>query len=243
MLRWTLTVIWIYCLYLSFPAGAIICHSELSTDSSVSAGLTEMLATKTQFKLIPISIISEPRTRHLPKVGDLESRPWLWLSCWSREWKAAMWLATNRTQGLKLVYFAKGPKWHVDPQIHCVHWNPSLGVGVASSQQCCSSPVYLSGVPPWCKSPMFPIIAFDVWVILNHILFLQTTSLCESVFLSGPCQSRVTVTLIWSILSPLLNSLYIRIVPIRWMALNSNIYIFQWPVTTWFFFLKKKVLV
>ena len=30
------------------------------------------------------------------------------------------------------------------------------------------------------------------------------------------------------ILSPLLNSLYLRIIPMKWMALNGNIYIFQW---------------
>lgn len=43
--------------------------------TAVFAGLTEMLATKTQFRLIPISITSESRTRNLPKVGDLGHRP------------------------------------------------------------------------------------------------------------------------------------------------------------------------
>ncbi|MXQ97934.1 hypothetical protein E5288_WYG017848 [Bos mutus] len=35
--------------------------------SSISAGLTEMLATEIQFRLIPTSVVSGPRIRHLPK--------------------------------------------------------------------------------------------------------------------------------------------------------------------------------
>lgn len=58
-----------------FPGDAIIYHSKFSTDSSVSPGLTKMLATKTRFRLMPISIISEPRISHLPNVGDLGYKP------------------------------------------------------------------------------------------------------------------------------------------------------------------------